>query len=162
MGNSRVLFICQWHYHSARVTFHVKLTSFALSWEGALSLGDLCPQGLAQCLLPKCPQLPFPPTKPATLSREDLDIMSPMPGVIKTNDTAVLQGGRAGGGDECDWLVLNSAQFWITQLLMPWLPERKPWAAGHPPVPPGWGHQGLEHTFWIEAVDCEIGITGGS
>lgn len=97
MGNGRLLFIGQWHYHSGKVTFYLKLKSIALSWEGALSLGDKCPQGLAGCLLPKCPQLPFLPTKEAALSRDDQDIMSPTPGVIKTNDTAVSQGGRAGG-----------------------------------------------------------------
>lgn len=97
MGNARVFFTGQWHYHSGKVTFYLKPKSIALSWEGALSLGDICPQGLAWCLLPKCPQLPFPPTKEATLSREDQDIMSPTPGVIKTNDTAVSQGGRAAG-----------------------------------------------------------------
>lgn len=55
----------------------------------------------------KCPQLPFPPTKEATISRDHQDIMSPVPGVIKTNDTAVSQGGRAGGGGTRDWLLLN-------------------------------------------------------
>ena len=71
--------------------------ALALSWEGTLSLGDICLRGLAWCRLRKCLQLPFPPTKEATLSREDQDIMSPMPGVIKTNDTTVSKGSWAQG-----------------------------------------------------------------
>lgn len=89
-----------------KMTFYLKLMSLASSWEGALPVGDVCPQGRAWCLLPKCPQLLFPSTKEATFSREDQDIMSPMPGVIKTNDTAVSQGGRA-RGRWLKWLALK-------------------------------------------------------
>lgn len=45
-GNYRLLFIGQWHYHGGKVTFYLELMSLALSWEGALSRGDMYPQGL--------------------------------------------------------------------------------------------------------------------
>ena len=145
-----------------KVTNCLKLTPLALSWQGALPLGDICLQGLAWCRLRKCPQLPFPPTKEATLSREDQDIMSPVPGVIKTNDTAVSQGSWA-EGRWLKWLApLKGSPILNNTAASRSLPECKALAAGHPPVPLGWGHQGLEHTFWIEAADCEIGITDSS
>lgn len=47
MGTDRVRFIGQWHYHRGKVTFYPKLMSLALSCEGALCRGDICPLGLA-------------------------------------------------------------------------------------------------------------------
>lgn len=54
--------------------------------------------------------------------------MSPVPGVMKTDDTAASHGGRAGGGGGSDRLLFTvTAQLWITQPRAQWPSDATLW-----------------------------------